>query len=628
MRFYYTETRKLLACLGLVALASEAFAQQHPAKLASQARFELDASVAVGSLDSGVLKKGTGSVDRKVWESPAVQPRTYVAHMDVDRFGWSEFEFCFTPLNSGVVTFKLMGPGEWVPGGNGFYKQELFFDQVVAEGTPLTNGSFESGLSGWSGGSIVLGTAATPAFDGLRFARAWHDNGIQTNLNVTGGQEVTLRFYSCAVVPTGFVEMARMGGNTTAHAAAMKFMRGANVGNFLELPGEPTNVSYSDDDFRIMREEGFDHVRLPVAWHQFTGSAPDYALAPQLLLEVDRMVDLALTRGLAIIIDVHQFGEFYQNPAGETARLLKIWEQIAERYKDQPQSVAFELMNEPQAAATTELMNPIYAELITLIRETNPERTIFVGPSDYNGILELDNLVLPDDDDNLIVAVHFYEPFLYTHQGAEFFGSELADTLATTGIVFPGPPPTPTQPNPRVTPDWAKKWIADYNSLPREFNPSSISTIRGRLDRAKRWSEYFGRPVHVGEFGCFGAADPVSRVNYYRAVREVLDENGLGWAMWDWKSGFHYIKNGQPDPPAMRSAMFPKLELETPAPGWLEFPTAKGKSYAIERLVPRNGSPSVWERVDLRTATSSHFEFQDSEAPLFDSAFYRVEWIK
>ena len=65
------------------------------------------------------------------------------------------------------------------------------------------------------------------------------------------------------------------------------------------------------------------------------------------------------------------------------------------------------------------MINPIFAGTIEQIRQTNPERTIFVGPGRWNSISELPELRLPDDDDNLIVTVHNYEPFYFTHQGAD-----------------------------------------------------------------------------------------------------------------------------------------------------------------------------------------------------------------
>jgi hypothetical protein len=53
-------------------------------------------------------------------------------------------------------------------------------------------------------------------------------------------------------------------------------------------------------------------------------------------------------------------------------------------------------------------------------------------------------------------------------------------------------------------------------------------------------------------------ADQASRARFYGAFRQALDAAGIGWAVWDWKSGFNYwdAKARQPLP-GMREALFP-----------------------------------------------------------------------
>src|SRR5262245_8368588 len=71
--------------------------------------------------------------------------------------------------------------------------------------------------------------------------------------------------------------------DSLAHRAAKKFLRGVNLGNYLEAP--PTQnwgATYSRADFVQIRAEGFDHVRLPIAWHHYTGPGPDFKLSDQI----------------------------------------------------------------------------------------------------------------------------------------------------------------------------------------------------------------------------------------------------------------------------------------------------------------------------------------------------------
>ncbi|MEW6158865.1 MAG: glycoside hydrolase family 5 protein [Verrucomicrobiota bacterium] len=354
--------------------------------------------------------------------------------------------------------------------------------------------------------------------------------------------------------------------NSPAHLAARQFRRGVNLGNYLEVPkGQNWGVTFAPEEVRRMRAEGFDHLRVPIGWHHYTGPAPEFKIEKAIFDKADEVVTNALAAGLAVLINIHHFDAFTTNPEAETERLAAIWRQVAAHYAEQPNALAFELINEPKDAAKTTVMNPIYARLIREIRRTNPKRTLFVGPGQWNQVSELKNLVLPAEDNNLIVTVHCYDPFLFTHQGATWAGPD----TKVKGIQFPGPPPQPLTPDPalKLNP-WVVNWIARYNADPADKNPSGPSAFEEKLKLARAWSDYYGRPVHVGEFGCFTSADPKSRANFYAAFRRVLDEQKLGWAMWDWSAGFRYWDKKKNEPtPGMREALFGKSNSRDPRPG-------------------------------------------------------------
>jgi endoglucanase len=228
---------------------------------------------------------------------------------------------------------------------------------------------------------------------------------------------------------------------------------------------------------------------------------------------------------LNVIVNIHHFDDFTTDPAANTNKFFALWRQIAAHYAKSPAGVAFELLNEPKDAATTTAMNPIYAEVIRQIRRSNPTRTIFVGPGKWNQVGELPGLRLPDDDENLIVTLHCYDPFYFTHQGATWSGPD----TKVKGIRFPGPPPVPLVPDAalEIRPH-IKDWIARYNTLPPEQNPSSPNAFKEAIRQASEWSKHYGRPIHFGEFGCFTTADPESRAHFYGEFRRALAKAGLG----------------------------------------------------------------------------------------------------
>jgi endoglucanase len=343
--------------------------------------------------------------------------------------------------------------------------------------------------------------------------------------------------------------------NSPAHLAARRFMRGANCGNYLEVPpNQNWSVMHTTNDLARMRSEGFDHVRIPVGWHHYSGPEPGFRLSPEIFGKVDLLVTNAIAIGLNVLINIHHFDKFTSDPDQHKEQFNSIWRQIAAHYASTPPSLAFELINEPKDKATTTVMNPIYAETIKEIRNTNPTRTVFVGPGRYNNIDELPQLILPDDDSNIVVTVHNYEPFYFTHQGASW----TRPTTDTKGIIFPGPPSTPLTPAPTVTSNkFVVSWIKDYNTLPSDQNPSSPRAFVKKLRVAREWSERHGRPIHVGEFGCYTSADPESRARYYAEFRRAAECEGFGWAIWDWKAGFKYWDEKKQQPlPGMREALF------------------------------------------------------------------------
>ena len=186
------------------------------------------------------------------WVPVADRTRTYTVHFPITHLAWRECRFRFLPESSGPLTLSLMGP--WEEASQGVvYRQEVLWDSLKVTGASLAANSSQK----WPAG-------------------VWHDEPLRLRLNVTAKTPVTVLAKARAVVPSEYHEMRRITGITTpAHRAAKKFRRGTNLGNYLEAPpGQDWGAKYTAADFVHIKAEGFDHVRLPIAWQAEAAAQP------------------------------------------------------------------------------------------------------------------------------------------------------------------------------------------------------------------------------------------------------------------------------------------------------------------------------------------------------------------
>ncbi len=202
-----------------------------------------------------------------------------------------------------------------------------------------------------------------------------------------------------------------------------KLGRGINLGNALEAPNEGEwGVTLEESYFELIAEKGFNSIRVPIRWSAHTQNSTPYIIQESFFERIDWVIEKAFENDLLVIINIHHFEELFSNPEGEKEKFLQIWTQISDRYKDYSDSLLFEILNEPHDQLTAEKWNIFFAEALSIIRSSNPARTVIIGLAEYGGTSALNKLVLPQNEDNLILSVHYYNPFHFTHQGAEWVG--------------------------------------------------------------------------------------------------------------------------------------------------------------------------------------------------------------
>ncbi|MBO3839826.1 MAG: glycoside hydrolase family 5 protein [Thermoproteota archaeon] len=316
---------------------------------------------------------------------------------------------------------------------------------------------------------------------------------------------------SLCIIPTGFANTFgedsptrfTLTNQSGSAATSLRMRRGINIGNALEAPQEGAWGVYIEDEyFRIIKEAGFDTVRIPIRWSVHAESYPPYRIYEDFFQRVDHVVSKALEQNLITIINIHHYEEIMYNPEYHRERFIAIWRQIAEHYKDYPETLCFELLNEPSYNLVDRIWNELVAETVRVIRESNPTRKIIIGPTRWNSVYKLEALKLPEDE-NIIVTFHFYTPFEFTHQGAEW--------------VSPSPPT-------------GKKWIGTEDEKKQ---------IRDELDIAVKWAGKHGNiTLFMGEFGAYGKADMDSRIRWTSFVVKEAEKRNIAWCYWEFCSGF------------------------------------------------------------------------------------------
>ena len=329
----------------------------------------------------------------------------------------------------------------------------------------------------------------------------------------------------------------------------MKYFPYKNDGVFLE------------DDFRWIRDWGFNWVRLPMDYRFWT--APDlFAIDEKQIEPIDRAIRLGEKYGIHVNICLHRAPglcildtmdvkltgiqvtkektDVFTDPRTFDA-FVHQWTYFADRYKGVPsQRLSFNLVNEPiplptpaeladlqkgGPVTTAELFDPErlqrhakdYARLAKAssdaIRAHDPQRLIVTDGYPGGGA------PIPDlFTTGMLQSCHTYNPIQVTHHNCEW----------ARGILT-GSEPVPTWP---LRGDKGKV-ICDRETLETTFKPWAGLSTRGV-------------PIHFGEMGCYKHTPPDVVLAWFADTLEVFGELNSGWALWNFRGPFGVLDTDRP----------------------------------------------------------------------------------
>jgi endoglucanase len=314
-----------------------------------------------------------------------------------------------------------------------------------------------------------------------------------------------LTLLAVLLLTAGFVLITRaQTPPADAYAMNKALGRGINLGNALDAPNEGDwGVVLQDHYFKDIHDAGFDSVRIPVRFSEHALADAPYTIDPTFFNRVQWAVDQAVANHLAVVLNFHHYYAMFNTPETELPRFLALWKQVAERFKDYPDTLVFELLNQPTDNLNAELWNKIFPQLLAVVRRSNPTRFVMIGPAEANRLTALADLQLPTDDRRIIVSFHYYSPYHFTAQATPWTEGS-SDWAGTTWT---------------ATDDQTAAVIADFNIV-------------------TAWAVDHDRPINLGEFGSYEGAPTDSRIIWTRYMAQQARMRGFSFHYWEFCSGY------------------------------------------------------------------------------------------
>lgn len=334
-------------------------------------------------------------------------------------------------------------------------------------------------------------------------------------------------------------------GDTT-EVNNFKIQRGTNVSHWLsqsEERGEARRQHIKEADFERLNQLGFDFVRLPIDevqfWDEQGNKLPE---AWDLLVNAIR---LAEKHHLRTIVDLHIIRSHYFNASlegkgeentlfsSEKAQqdLINMWYQLSDVLKGfSNDSVAYEFMNEP-VADDHEQWNQLIVKVHKALREREPQRTLVIGSNLWQGYETMKYLKVPENDKNIILSFHYYNPMILTHYGAWWTPiGKYTGKVNYPGILV-------SKEDYEASSD-SMKVLLDENHYTTQV--WDINKIREDFADAIAVAKKYDLQLFCGEWGVY---EPVDRELAYKWTKDMLTvfkENNIAWTTWCYDADFGF----------------------------------------------------------------------------------------
>ena len=313
------------------------------------------------------------------------------------------------------------------------------------------------------------------------------------------------------------------------------YQRGINLGGWFSQcvhTAQHYESFITEADFRRIAGWGLDHVRLPIDYDLIeTEDGKPLETGYQRL---QKAIDLCGTYRLNMVLDLHKTPGFsfddgeqeagFFDSAEKQERFYRLWEELARRFGKYADRVSFELLNEVTDKDFTEKWNQIADTCIGRIRAIAPSVNILVGGYWNNSILALPSLRQPQDR-HIIYNFHFYEPLMFTHQGATW----IKGMPGSFRLDYPGN----GQEYLRLHEEMQ---LPVLNIVEASGTSDADAKIVDNLfTQAAALAEERDVPLYCGEYGVIDKASDETAICWFRDIHAAFEKYGIGRAAWTYR---------------------------------------------------------------------------------------------
>ncbi len=307
---------------------------------------------------------------------------------------------------------------------------------------------------------------------------------------------------------------------------------------FRTIPPEPI-MRITREDIQLIDSMGFEFVKLIVNPEPLMS---DDGLDPSKAKYLEQIVALVVSEGLPVVVCIHPEWEFKKttlNDLDAFARFLRFLHQtatfLAARWG--PKQLALQLITEP--VTDTLDWNDLQPRMWQTARRAMPKHTLILA-GDQVGKIEGLIETRPVDDENVIYSFTFYDPFVLTLQGAQWLTPKWWSHLGP--VPYPSSPQIVAQRMPALLeniPAAPDQWRPTVRRVLTEYGNAAWNRdrIAARVERLAHWNKRHGGSLKIwcAEFGCYQRTiDPADRCRFIKDLREVFEQNGIGWAYWSY----------------------------------------------------------------------------------------------